>query len=125
MTRSLAISALGRAARQFGPILVMAALVVVTILGGKMARPMAEEARPIPAPALDEAATTRTSEVVVLAGGCFWGVQGVFQHVKGVVNAVSGYTGGDRRRPNTTWSAKTTLGTPSPFRSPSTRARSR
>jgi peptide-methionine (S)-S-oxide reductase len=96
MTRSLAISALGRATRQFGPILVMAALVVVTILGGKMARPMAEEARPIPAPALDEAATTQASEVVVLAGGCFWGVQGVFQHVKGVVNAVSGYTGGEQ-----------------------------
>lgn len=36
------------------------------------------------------------SEVAVLAGGCFWGVQGVFQHVKGVRNAVSGYTGGDR-----------------------------
>ena len=32
---------------------------------------------------------------MVLAGGCFWGVQGVFQHVKGVINAVSGYAGGD------------------------------
>jgi len=36
------------------------------------------------------------SEVAVLAGGCFWGLQGVFQHVKGVRNAVSGYAGGDR-----------------------------
>jgi peptide-methionine (S)-S-oxide reductase len=34
--------------------------------------------------------------VAVLAGGCFWGVQGVFQHVKGVTNAVSGYAGGDK-----------------------------
>jgi peptide-methionine (S)-S-oxide reductase len=34
------------------------------------------------------------SEVAVLAGGCFWGVQGVFQHVAGVTSAVSGYTGG-------------------------------
>jgi len=33
-------------------------------------------------------------EVAVLAGGCFWGVQGVYQHVKGVTNAVSGYAGG-------------------------------
>jgi peptide-methionine (S)-S-oxide reductase len=33
----------------------------------------------------------------VLAGGCFWGVQGVFQHVKGVANAVSGYAGGEER----------------------------
>ena len=36
------------------------------------------------------------SETIVLAGGCFWGVQGVFQHVKGVTSAVSGYEGGDK-----------------------------
>ena len=55
----------------------------------------AEEARIIPAPAVDEpAAAGATSEVAVLAGGCFWGVQGVFQHVKGVTSAVSGYDGG-------------------------------
>ena len=55
----------------------------------------AESAREIPAPKLDATAqTTPTSEVAVLAGGCFWGVQGVFQHVKGVSNAVSGYAGG-------------------------------
>ena len=48
-----------------------------------------------PAPAADEPATGATSEVAVLAGGCFWGVQGVFQHVKGVTNAVSGYAGGE------------------------------
>jgi peptide-methionine (S)-S-oxide reductase len=55
----------------------------------------AEKAKPIPAPAVDERPGT-TSEVAVLAGGCFWGVQGVYQHVKGVVNAVSGYAGGDK-----------------------------
>ncbi len=55
----------------------------------------AEEARVVPAPTLDEpAAAGATSEVAVLAGGCFWGVQGVFQHVKGVTSAVSGYDGG-------------------------------
>jgi peptide-methionine (S)-S-oxide reductase len=37
---------------------------------------------------------TATSETAVFAGGCFWGVQGVFQHVKGVTSAVSGYAGG-------------------------------
>lgn len=57
---------------------------------------MAEEGRAIPAPALVEPSSTATSEVAVLAGGCFWGVQGVFQHVKGVSNAVSGYAGGTR-----------------------------
>jgi len=54
--------------------------------------PAAEQA--FPAPAFDEPKTAATSEVAVLAGGCFWGVQGVFQHVKGVTNAVSGYAGG-------------------------------
>ena len=66
---------------------------------GLEARPspsIAETARMIPAPALDEPTTQATSEVAVLAGGCFWGVQGVFQHVQGVTNAVSGYTGGDK-----------------------------
>src|SRR5271170_3856199 len=54
-----------------------------------------EPVRVVPAPALDEAASG-TSETVVLAGGCFWGVQGVFQHLKGVTSAVSGYTGGEK-----------------------------
>src|SRR5664279_3233400 len=55
----------------------------------------AEVARLIPAPALDETtASSAATEVAVLAGGCFWGVQGVFQHVKGVSSAVSGYAGG-------------------------------
>ena len=53
----------------------------------------AEEAVKIPPPALDEKASGG-SETAVLAGGCFWGVQGVFQHVQGVTQAVSGYTGG-------------------------------
>jgi len=56
---------------------------------------MAEEGRQIPPPAVDEiVAADATSDVAVLAGGCFWGVQGVFQHVEGVTGAVSGYAGG-------------------------------
>jgi len=54
----------------------------------------AESAVVLPAPAVDENAAGRHSETAVFAGGCFWGVQGVFQHVKGVSNAVSGYAGG-------------------------------
>ena len=58
----------------------------------------AEVARLIPAPALDAApASGAETQVAVLAGGCFWGVQGVFQHMKGVTSAVSGYAGGDKR----------------------------
>jgi len=51
----------------------------------------------VPAPAVDVQPGARTSEVAILAGGCFWGVQGVYQHVKGVTSAVSGYAGGDER----------------------------
>ncbi|WP_223505244.1 peptide-methionine (S)-S-oxide reductase MsrA [Pseudomonas sp. GL-RE-29] len=53
----------------------------------------AEDAVVIPPPSIDEI-TQAHSETVVFAGGCFWGVQGVFQHVKGVKKAVSGYAGG-------------------------------
>ena len=54
----------------------------------------AQEGIPIPAPQTREAPGGATSETAVFAGGCFWGVQGVFQHTKGVANAVSGYAGG-------------------------------
>ncbi len=49
----------------------------------------------LPNPAVDESPATKNGqETLVLAGGCFWGVQAVFQHVKGVVSATSGYSGG-------------------------------
>jgi peptide-methionine (S)-S-oxide reductase len=51
--------------------------------------------KPIPAPAADPA-NSASSEVAVLAGGCFWGQQGVFEHVKGVTKVVAGYSGGAR-----------------------------
>lgn len=54
----------------------------------------AEEAVVIPPPTLDEKQSPGL-EKAVFAGGCFWGVQGVFQHVRGVTGAVSGYSGGD------------------------------
>lgn len=55
----------------------------------------AEDPVIIPAPAADVPAASGI-QTVVLAGGCFWGVQGVFQHTAGVVNAVSGYAGGSK-----------------------------
>jgi peptide-methionine (S)-S-oxide reductase len=54
-----------------------------------------EDAVVIPAPAMDVKASDGV-QTVVIAGGCFWGVQGVFQHTTGVVNAVSGYAGGNK-----------------------------
>ena len=56
----------------------------------------AEDAVVIPPPAVD-VQNASGIQTAVLAGGCFWGVQGVFQHTKGVVNAVSGYSGGNQR----------------------------
>jgi peptide-methionine (S)-S-oxide reductase len=75
------------------------ALVLIGLLSGAaffVTRSTAEEARNVPTPTVDEQTAGKTSETAVIAGGCFWGVQGVFQHVAGVTNAVSGYAGGDK-----------------------------
>jgi peptide-methionine (S)-S-oxide reductase len=74
----------------------IAALMLVP-LAGLSARfvDAAEQAVVVPAPAVDETASTGL-QTVVLAGGCFWGVQGVYQHTKGVTRAVSGYAGGQK-----------------------------
>ena len=55
----------------------------------------AEDAKMIPAPAVD-AAPAVAPQTIVVSGGCFWGVQGVFEHVRGVSRAVAGYAGGAR-----------------------------
>ena len=60
----------------------------------------AESAVALAPPAVDEPAGSEHTATAIFAGGCFWGVQGVFQHVKGVTSAVSGYTGGDARTAN-------------------------
>ena len=78
---------------------VLAALALTTALvavavGLRISPSSAESARVTAAPAIDESAGQAQSQVAVLAGGCFWGVQGVFQHVEGVTSAVSGYAGG-------------------------------
>ena len=53
-----------------------------------------DKARVVAPPVMDEQVSNSTRAVAVVAGGCFWGVQGVFQHVKGVTGAISGYAGG-------------------------------
>jgi peptide-methionine (S)-S-oxide reductase len=83
------------------------ALVAASILAGIAAAGIlstgemsnaAEPAVVIPAPVMDQA-TTGGLETAIFAGGCFWGVQGVFQHVAGVESAVSGYAGGTLANP--------------------------
>jgi peptide-methionine (S)-S-oxide reductase len=80
--------------------LIGAAAVVVAGMnfGG---RASAETAVKIPPPETDIAAGTQGArETAVFAGGCFWGVQAVFQHTRGVLNAVSGYAGGKKDTAN-------------------------
>src|SRR5687768_12229912 len=68
-------------------------LVVLATLGAA-APASAQEGLALPKPLLDEESALDTA---VIAGGCFWGIQGVFQHVEGVSNAVSGYAGGEAK----------------------------
>jgi peptide-methionine (S)-S-oxide reductase len=60
----------------------------------------AESAIAIPPAAESPATESKDLQKVVVAGGCFWGVQAVFQHVKGVISAVSGYAGGSPMQAN-------------------------
>lgn len=56
-----------------------------------------ERAVSLPPPAFDPTPASDRRQKLVVAGGCFWGMQGVFQHVKGVSRAVSGYAGGTEK----------------------------
>ena len=70
---------------------------VALVAGAIVWHPFAHSGEPpvrIPAPTVDEHDVSAHTETAVLAGGCFWGVQGVFEHVKGVTQVASGYTGG-------------------------------
>ena len=74
----------------------LGALLSVPFLGLAItAAPAAEPAVVIPPPMLDQPAAAG-AQTIVLAGGCFWGVQGVFEHTKGVTQAVAGYAGGKK-----------------------------
>ena len=76
------------------PLAVAGAVVLAAANSVGVLPSFAETAKVVPAPTVDETAAAPAKETIVLAGGCFWGVQGVFQHVNGVTNAVSGYAGG-------------------------------
>jgi peptide-methionine (S)-S-oxide reductase len=61
---------------------------------GMLGNASSAEPRLVP-PALHDISETKGTQTAIFAGGCFWGVQGAFQHVNGVLNATSGYAGGD------------------------------
>ena len=74
-------------------------IALLPVLGALTLTPAAaaEPAVTIPPPASATATEGSGLQTTVFAGGCFWGMQAVFQHVKGVTNAVSGYAGGDKK----------------------------
>lgn len=77
----------------------MISAAVVVLLGSLVWRSgllNAEPATVVPAPKSDSSKGPGPMQTAVISGGCFWGVQGVFQHVKGVSRVVSGYAGGDK-----------------------------
>jgi len=68
------------------------------VVGMGVSQAVAGKGNEVPAPAADATLAARHGEEsVVFAGGCFWGIQAVFQHVKGVINATSGYSGGEAK----------------------------
>jgi peptide-methionine (S)-S-oxide reductase len=75
-------------------------IIAVSFLACAAAARAAESAVMIPSPAEGPVAESKDLQKVVVAGGCFWGVQAVFQHVKGVTSAVSGYAGGAPEQAN-------------------------
>lgn len=81
----------------------MVAIVAVTTIGTRISTSSALAAAPsaVPAPVVDNTLAAKSGEeTAVFAGGCFWGIQAVFQHVKGVKSAVSGYAGGHVSSPS-------------------------
>jgi len=77
-----------------------AALLAVVLLGFAFSGTApARQPVPEPAAALETAPPKAGLQTAVLAGGCFWGVEAVFEHVKGVTSVVSGYAGGSNRNP--------------------------
>ncbi|MGA8500307.1 MAG: peptide-methionine (S)-S-oxide reductase MsrA [Candidatus Sulfotelmatobacter sp.] len=75
---------------------------MLTVLAGTLAcRAGSGASAAVPSPVVDEAkAAAKGKETAVVAGGCFWGIQAVFQHVKGVHSATSGYSGGTVKNPD-------------------------
>ena len=82
----------------FKPVLVMAGIAGVALFTLGDGAAQAERAVPIPAAKVDVTATG--PQVAVFAGGCFWGMEAVFEHVKGVTKVTAGYAGGTRDTAN-------------------------
>ena len=82
-------------------VVVILGLVAWTAFRALGARPPEKPKTPVPVPTIDAPlASAKSQQTAVFAGGCFWGVQAVFEHVKGVSSATSGYAGGYVKSPS-------------------------
>jgi peptide-methionine (S)-S-oxide reductase len=79
----------------------LALLLIASLFAATACSAKAGTANPVPPPTVDAPrASAPSQQNAVVAGGCFWGVQAVFQHVKGVISATSGYSGGTKKNPD-------------------------
>jgi peptide-methionine (S)-S-oxide reductase len=76
-------------------------ILAASLLAATACNAKAGTASPVPSPAVDAPrASVSAKQTAVVSGGCFWGVQAVFKHVKGVISATSGYAGGSKKNPD-------------------------
>src|SRR5580765_5083268 len=77
----------------------LSATLLIVMFAGVLACSAGDRAAvSIPGPAIDSTVSSSSGQqTAVVSGGCFWGIQAVFQHVKGVVSATSGYSGGEAK----------------------------
>jgi peptide-methionine (S)-S-oxide reductase len=87
-----------RLATAFGVVVFAALALALTLAPGSVLA--GDTAKALPVPVVDVAPGGPALQTATFAGGCFWGIQGVFQHVKGVTQAISGYAGGTVADPN-------------------------
>ncbi len=79
----------------------MVAMISIFLVGAMACQAGSGATGTVPAPAVDQPkAATAAKQTATVAGGCFWGIQAVFQHVKGVLSATSGYSGGTVKNPD-------------------------
>ena len=82
------------------PVLVVLPVALVLFAATSVGGASRQNSAPVAAPVIDATSTAAAGDTAVFAGGCFWGIEAVFEHVKGVKSAVSGYTGGSTANPS-------------------------
>lgn len=91
---------MNRSLPDFAALLVVIPVALLLFAGKMSGGPSTPLAGPVAAPAIDASQISAGEDTAVFAGGCFWGVEGVFDHVKGVRRAISGYAGGTLPNPS-------------------------